>query len=724
MTFGETDRESTAARVRRAVALAVGACATLCAGDAARAVDDAAIADVGNTAEWLTYGRNHNEQRFSPLDLVDAENVAGLKVDWFLDIPHPVGLVSTPLVADGVIHFVDSRNVVRAADAATGELLWIYDPEVAKHAAGRMHMAFIHGSRGTALWGDKIYVATVDGRLIALKASSGEPVWTASTIDSTMPMYITGAPKAFRGKVLIGNGGTEHGPTRGYVTAYDADTGDEVWRFYVVPGNPADGFENAAMEMAAKTWTGQWWQKGGGGNVWHGMTYDPEFNAVYVGTGNGAPWNRKIRSPGGGDNLFLSSILALDADTGAYRWHYQTTPGETWDYNSNMDMVLADLRIAGRDVKALMHAPKNGFFYVIDRSDGRLVSAEPFAEVSWASHVDLETGRPVEIPAARYPDGGPVRVTPGPPGAHNWPPMSFNPVRGLVYIPTVHEAFEFSDVAVDIAGWKPPDWRAPVPARGYGVEARQVPLPEDRPAGTLQAWDPVRQRRAWEVPQATSWNPGTLTTGGDLVFQGTAAGDLVAYHAATGEVLWRHHMGLGISAPPITYRIGDRQYVALLVGWGSTAATSGGYDNYELGWAYRAHPRRLVVFSLQGTQELPPSPPPAPPVPLDDPALEIDEALADYGADVYGNCRMCHGAGAVSGGASPDLRASAVVLSNTAFESVVRGGALAAQGMPAFQALSDRHLKALQHYIRRQARIARTPSPAKAFRVGDSGPEP
>lgn len=715
------DRQrSERAPVRRARWLVACACGVFHAG--AAGVDDAAIADVGNTAEWLTYGRNHNEQRFSPLDRVNSENVAKLKVDWYLDIPHPVGLVSTPLVADGVMYFVDSRNVVRAVDAVRGELLWTYDPEVAKHAAARMRIAFLHGSRGLALWGDSVYVATVDGRLIAIEAATGRPIWTTATIDPAKAMYITGAPKAFRGKVLIGNGGTEHGPARGYVTAYAAETGKEVWRFYIVPGNPADGFENAAMEMAAKTWTGEWWRTGGGGNVWHGMTYDPEFNAVYIGTGNGSPWNHKIRSPGGGDNLFLSSVLALDADTGDYRWHYQTTPGETWDYNSNMDMVLADLQIGGRDVKALLHAPKNGFFYVIDRSNGRLISAEPFAEVSWASHVDIETGRPVELPGARYPDGGPVRVTPGPPGAHNWPPMSFNPVHGLVYIPTIHETFEFSEAGVDVARWKSPDWLAPVPGRGYGVAIRQVSLPPNRPVSSLQAWDPVQQRQVWEVALATAWNPGTLTTGGDLVFQGTADGDFVAYHAATGEVLWRQHMGLGISAPPITYGIGDRQYIALLVGWGSSPATSGGLDNYQLGWAYRAHPRRLVVFSLDGKYDVPASPPPAPPVPLDDPALEVDEELVGYGAEVYGNCSTCHGGGAVSGGGSPDLRASPVVLSEVAFDAVVRGGALMAQGMPAFPALSDQHLKALQHYIRRQARHALGLEPVSDAGIADSGP--
>ena len=669
-------------------------------------VDDAAIADVNNVAEWLTYGRNHNEQRFSPLDQINSENVHDLKLDWYLELPDAVGLVATPLVADGILYFVCSRNIARAVDAVTGKLLWTYNPNQRALPEQRMRVAFLHGSRGMAMWEDKIYFATIDGRLIALEAGSGKHVWTTSTLDPTKALYITGAPKAFRGKVLIGNGGAEHGPSRGYVTAYDAETGDQVWRFYVVPGNPGDGFENAAMERAAKTWTGEWWKFGGGGHVWHGMTYDPEFNVVYIGTGNGAPWNRKIRSAQGGDNLFLSSVVALESDTGAYRWHYQTTPGESWDFNSNMDIVLADLQIADRKVKALLHAPKNGFFYVLDRSDGSLISAEPFVDVNWASRVDLETGRPIEIRDSRYENGGPVEVTPGPPGAHNWPSMSFNPDHGLVYIPSIHETFSFTDKEIDATTWESPNWTTPVPTRGYGVEIKQVFLAAQTPPGSLQAWDPVRQKLVWRVPLSVAWSPGTLTTGGDLVFQGTVEGEFVAYHAATGESLWRWKLGLGVSAPPITYAIDGRQYVVLLVGWGSTAATSGGLDNYQLGWRYGKHPRRVFAFSLDGNQLMPEMFDPEPPILLDDPNFEVDDELASLGADVYANCRTCHGGGAISGGASPDLRASPIVLADAVFDAVVRRGTLMERGMPMFSNLSDLHMKSLQHYIRQRARSA------------------
>jgi len=666
-------------------------------------VNDAAMVDNSNASEWLTYGRTHDEQRFSPLTQINQDNVDDLAVDWYLDLPNTVGLVSTPLVADGVMYIIGSRNVVRALDAVSGRVLWTYDPQVAKTAPGRMRAAYLHGSRGVALWGDKVYFASTDGRLFALEAATGKQVWSVATIPADRAMYITGAPKAFNGKILVGNGGTEFGPSRGYVTAYDAETGEQAWRFYIVPGNPADGFEDEAQEMAAKTWTGEWWKLGGGGNSWHGWTFDAEFNTVYIGTGNGAPWNRRVRSPGGGDNLFLCSIVALDADTGEYRWHYQTTPGETWDYNSNMDIMLADLEIEGREVKALMHAPKNGFFYVIDRATGKLISAEKITDITWATHVDLDTGRPVEVPGARY-ENAKTRVSPGPFGAHNWPPMSYNPNLGLVYIPTIHMTYNFDDTTVDLERWQPTDWFSPVPKEGLAVAAEQDL--SVRADGSLQAWDPVAQKQVWEVSLPTEWNPGTLATASNLVFQGTAEGDLVAYAAETGKELWRQFMGSGIAAPPITYRINERQYVALLVGWGSAASISGLRSVEALGWSYGTHPRRLVVFSLDGRQEMPPSPPPAPAQPIEAPFFEVQESLAKTGGDVFAPCSYCHGAAAIGGGLAPDLRASPIVLSAESFADVVRNGALLENGMPAYSNMSDETLEALRHYLRQQAELA------------------
>jgi quinohemoprotein ethanol dehydrogenase len=674
-------------------------------------INDAALADESNTSDWLAYGRTYSEQRYSPLTQINDESVSKLAVDWFVELPEAVGLVATPLVADGVMYFASSRNIVYAVDATNGKELWRFDPKVAEVSGRRMRVSYLHGSRGVALWEDKVFLATVDGRLIGLDAKTGRQLWSTMTVDPDKSLYISGAPKVFRGKVLIGNGGTENGPVRGYVTAYDADTGEQAWRFWIVPGNPADGFENDAMKMAAQTWTGEWWKHGGGGNAWHGFTYDAEFNTIYIGTGNGAPWNQKIRSPGGGDNLFLCSIVALDADTGEYKWHYQTTPGETWDYNSNMDIVLADLDIDGKPTKALLHAPKNGFFYVIDRADGRLISAEPFVEVNWASHIDLETGRPVERPGARYEDGSEV-IAPGPLGGHNWPSMSFNPDTGLAYIPTIYERYLFRDDEVDISNWESPDFMAPVPTEGTGVAFETAGFRSDGVHGSLQAWDPVAQKQVWEVELPILWNPGTLTTAGNLVFQGRADGDLVAYAADNGDPLWRFPLGLGIAAPPITYQIDGRQYVALLVGWGSIMASLGGEEAASLGWTYGKHMRRLVVFSLDGKTELPELPPPAPSMALNAPFFEVDQQLATSGADVYGQCGFCHGVETVAGGSAPDLRASAIVLSDEAFANVVRDGGRRVLGMPSFENLSDAQLKALQHYIREQAELQLRAVPA------------
>ena len=667
----------------------------------ATVVNDAALADESDGANWLAYGKTYSEKRYSPLDQINLETVKNLGVEWYLDLPRDGGLIGTPLVVDGVLYFTGSYSRTRAVDAKTGTLLWEYDPESTKHAGDRLRVMW-DSSRGLAFWNGKVIIATIDGRLVAIDAETGKRVWETMTIDPDKAYYITGTPKVFRGKVIVGNGGTEFDAARGYVTAYDADTGELAWRFWIVPGNPADGFENAAMEMAAKTWTGEWWKHGGGGNTWNGITYDPEFNQIIMGTGNGSPWNRKIRSPGGGDNLFLCSIVALDADTGTYKWHYQTVPGETWDYNSNMDIVLADLEIGGETVKALMHAPKNGFFYVIDREDGRLISAEKIGKVTWASHIDMETGRPVEIPGARYEDGEEM-VWPGPTGVHNWHAMSYNPQTGLAYIPTIELPGLFTDRGVDLKAWESPSFRVSV-----GVTFADEDTPADLGSAALLAWDPVRQQKAWSVPLPINWNPGTMTTAGHLVFQGRADGEFLAYHAETGERLWSLNLGSGISAPPITYAVDGKQYISLLVGWGGAAPALGGSQTAQHGWAYRAHPRRLFTFALGGEVPVPYSPPPVIPQPIDVADLEIDAALAAEGRALYGQvCVLCHGAAAISGGKAPDLRASPIATDPGTFAEVVRGGRQDL-GMPRYREFSDREIDALFHYIRQQARQGTT----------------
>lgn len=713
------------ARVRRSpshrlsVALIAGLGAVACDAGSPRSADDIASAVAGiddsilasgaDAADWLAFGRTFDEQRFSPLTQVTADNAGELGVAWFVDLPNDRTLYGTPLVVDGVMYYEGSWNVLRAVDATSGELLWEYDPEVIEHAGDRLRIMW-DASRGIAMYEGRIFIATADGRLIAVDAATGAELWSSMTVDPSEPLMITGAPKAFRGLVVIGNGGTEFGATRGYVDAYDAVTGLRMWRWWVVPGNPADAFENEAMAMAAETWNGEWWEHGGGGNVWHGITYDPDFDQVLIGTGNGSPWNQRIRSPGGGDNLFLSSVVALDATTGKYKWHYQTTPGETWDYNSNMDIVLADLEVGGREVKAALHAPKNGFFYVIDRSDGSLISAQNFAHVTWATGIDMETGRPIEVPGARYQDSLTL-VFPGPLGAHSWHAMSFNPTTGLAYIPAMDMPGGYGETTVDVETWESPDWRF-----DSGIDANTADVPADFGTGSLKAWDPVTQTLAWEVEKPGIASAGTLTTAGNLVFQGQADGYLVAHRADTGEEVWRGGLGLGVAAPPVTYAVDGTQYVAILVGWGGAGPAFMGSLVAKHGWAYKAQPRRLIAFALGGEVDLPPTPPPVLPEPLDDPAFVVDADMATRGGLTYAQaCAMCHGGGAVSGGVAPDLRASPLPLQREAFNNVVLGGALLENGMPRFSAgLTELEVEGIRHYIRSQAALRLEAEPSEA----------
>jgi quinohemoprotein ethanol dehydrogenase len=472
------------------------------------------------------------------------------------------------------------------------------------------------------------------------------------------------------------------------------------------------------MAMAAKTWTGKWWELGGGGTVWNAMTYDPELDRVYLGTGNGAPWNARIRSPGGGDNLFLCSVVALDAKTGEYVWHYQTTPGETWDYNSAMDMVLADLEIDGRERKVLLHAPKNGFFYVLDRETGKLLSAEKIAKVTWAEKIDLATGRPVENPAARFEKEG-VVVFPDNIGAHSWHPMAFSPKTNLAYVPARESAQFYSDRGVDLAHWR----HRPGMYYGTGLSPTDAPPPGALPAPTasLLAWDPVKQREVWRVPVPGSFAGGVLTTAGGLVFAADGDGRLVAYDDATGAKLWSGELGVGSVAPPITYTVDGRQYVSILAGWfGAPAAI--GEAAARFGWVGRDQPRRLVTFVLDGKGRLPRPPLREHPVPLEAPEFALDAAKAEKGAALYDtNCVTCHGVGVVAGGTAPDLRASSVPLSAEAFARIVKHGDLAALGMPRFDWLKDDELDALRHFLRRRAREGLAMEGAKA--AGDTRAE-
>jgi quinohemoprotein ethanol dehydrogenase len=636
-----------------------------------------------DAANWLSHGRDHAETRFSPLDGIHVGNVGALGVAWIMETGTDRGLEATPLIVDGTIYTTGSWSVVYAVDARTGAERWRWDPEVDPAMGQRACCDVVN--RGVAYADGKVFVGVLDGRLAALDGANGRVLWQTVTVDQTQPYTITGAPRVVAGRVIIGNGGAEYG-VRGYVSAYDPDTGQLAWRFHTVPGDPSLPPESPAMRTAAETWTGEWWRYGGGGTVWDALAYDPELELLYVGTGNGSPWNREVRSPGGGDNLFLSSVVALRAATGEYVWHYQTTPGDTWDFTATQQMILADLTLDGRPRKVLMQAPKNGFFYVLDRVTGQLLSAEPFAdEVTWATHVDRATGRPVEVPAARYVEAR-AAIKPGPYGAHNWHPMSFNPATGLVYIPVHDAGMSYAQTPGPFV-WRDNAWNT-----GVSMGA----IPGARPSGHLLAWDPVRAEERWRVPLGDIWNGGTLTTAGNLVFQGTSDGRFVAYRADTGEALWEVILGGGVIAAPSTYAVDGVQHVVVMVGWGGVYGVTQGRRTFA--------PGRMVAFRLGGAQLPAGGQPtadagPARPTPSPIPSQAAPAVIAAGAAAFAQWCAACHGQDAVSMGILPDLRYAAPETFD-GFADIVLGGARQARGMPSFgTSLTPAQAEAIRAYL-------------------------
>jgi PQQ-dependent dehydrogenase (methanol/ethanol family) len=647
---------------------------------------------------WPVHGLTPFEQRHSPLESINAENVSQLGLAWSFETGQGRGHEATPIVVGGVMFITAPWSVVHALDARTGASLWTHDPQVPRSWGRRACCDVVN--RGVAVLDGRVYVGTLDGRLVALDAKTGTPIWDVNTIDRSQPYTITGAPRIVKGKVLIGNGGAEYG-VRGYVSAYDAVSGELVWRFYTVPGDPSKPFEHPELEHAATTWNGSWWALGGGGTVWDSMAYDPELDLVYIGTGNGSPWARTHRSPGGGDNLYLSSILALRPDTGELVWHYQTTPADNWDYTAVQHIVLADLEWQGKPRKLLMQAPKNGFFYVLDRETGELLSAEKFARVNWATHVDMATGRPVETPEADYDETDRV-ILPSPNGGHLWHPMSFHPGTGLVYIPVLELAGLYS---LD-PDFKPiaEAWNLGMDIEGYGEQVRTSVLPAAW--GELKAWDPIAQKAVWSVKHPGSFNGGVLTTAGNLVFQGTADGRFAAYAADSGERLWEVLVRVGIVAPPVTYELDGVQYVSVLAGWGGGGVIEGGdIDVAAAGkWENRG---RLLTFAL-GAEGAIPEPKPLSRVvanPL--PVFEVDGAEIERGEALFNTyCLPCHGILAMTTDVVPDLRFASPE-THAQFQDIVLGGVRVHKGMATFaDVLSQEDVRLVHAYVVEQARAA------------------
>jgi len=648
----------------------------------------------GEPGNWMTHGRTYNEQRFSLLKLINDHNVSQLGLAWYFDLDTHRGQEATPIVVDGVMYFSTAWSKVFALNAASGALLWSYDPQVPGEWGANACCDVVN--RGVAVWNGKIYVGTLDGRLIALNAATGKPVWRVTTIDRSRRYTITGAPRVVKGKVIIGNGGGEF-DVRGYVSAYDAEDGRLLWRFYTVPGDPSKPFESPALEKAARTWSGEWWKLGAGGTVWDAIVYDSELDQLYIGTGNGGPWNEKYRSPNGGDNLFTCSIIALKPDTGEYLWHYQEDPSDDWGFDSSEHMILADLTVEGKARKVLLQAPKNGFFYVIDRTNGKLISAKPFTYINWATGVDLKTGRPIESAIARYPAKDQAVIVPGPLGAHSWQPMSFDPVTGLVYIPVNDVGFVFKSAK---------DFKPTKLAFNHGIDTVAAGMPQDAKIkkaileaikGKLVAWDPAKQEQAWAIERPGPWNGGVLSTAGNLVFEGLAGGNFEAYLADSGARLWSFPAQTGVIAAPVTYTVDGEQYVAVLAGWGGVFPLATGEVSLRSGRVRNVS--RVLVFRLGGKAELPPAQP-LPELHLSSLPNPADAASVHEGERLFQKyCSACHGDVAVSGGVLPDLRYSGMLQSDQWF-AIVLGGEQKANGMISFsRELSRDDATAIRSYV-------------------------
>jgi len=659
-----------------------------------RPVDDARLRSADqDIGDWLMYGRTYDDHRFSPLNQINEQTVSRLGLAWSRGLETTRGLEATPLVKDGVLYTTGAWSVVYAIDAKTGEVLWSWDPKVPRERAYFVCCDAVN--RGVALYRGKVYVGTLDGRLIALDEHSGAPMWAVSAVDDTKASTITAAPRIANGLVIIGNSGGEYG-VRGFISAFDAETGKMAWRSYTVPGNPKQGFESKAMKDASKTWANGWWKTGGGGAPWEGVVYDPSLDLLYFGTGNATAWYRALR--GDGDDLYTASILAVHASNGELAWYFQTTPGDTWDYDATQPLVQANLNLGGRTRKVIMQANKNGFFYVLDRETGEFLSGTQFVSgITWATGLNRKTGRPVESSSA-YAGLNPVLVSPSQDGAHNWNPMAFSPATGLVYFPAKQGT---ETVHAPDRKWKYDPNRANLGIDGWydgPLNGKLASLPA--PTGELVAWDPVAEKVAWSQKYPVADGGGVLATSGNLVFQGRADGVFAVYRATDGKQLWAFDAGTGIMAPPVTYLIEGVQYVSVMAGWG------GGAGLFNAPGAGKVKPGygRILTFTLGGHAALKTAPygyknPPVPTITL----RASPETVHEGGLLFNAQCARCHGMNAVAG-PLPDLRYSGKETMD-AIEDIVLGGSLAAAGMPSFrEILNPTQVKAIQAYVVWRAR--------------------
>ena len=649
-------------------------------------VDEVRIARAAQDepGSWLAHGQTYEELRFPSLTAINRDTVSDLGLAWFKNLDNRHRAQSTPLVIDGFMYFTDAWSVAYAVDAATGEERWRYDPQTDRRS---MRYACCGGAinRGMAAYHGLLYFATFDARLLALDMISGELAWEVDTSvqPTNNPYTITGAPRAIAGKVFIGQSSSEFG-LRGYLSAYDAKSGELAWRFFMVPGDPSKPFEHPELEDAAKTWSGEWWKLGGGGTPWNAIVYDQAFDQLLVGTGNGAPWPRAIRSPGGGDNHFLGGILSLDPHSGRMKWFHQMTPADNWDFNAAQDIALLDVTLDGVTHEVLFQAPKNGFFYVLSRQDGKLLRAAPYASLNWATHIDMETARPVENPATNY-EETPTWILPGNSGGHSWQPMSVDPARGVAYLAVQDISllyslpeefkrtgeFEISKTSISLGVELGP--------RYAELAAAAAPQPESK--GYLKAFDPMVGKVLWAVERATPYNGGVLATAGGVVFQGDGNGQFAAYDTRDGTLLWEHDV-YGDAGAPITYEIAGEQYLAVQVGGGASARS-------------RYNDGRMLAFKLDAAGSIPEPVAPEVDIPQLPPLTASEEQIRQGAGLYYEHCVWCHGMGPV-GMVNADLRLMTAE-THERFAAIVRGGMLLDKGMDSFADVLDAEQAELVH---------------------------
>jgi alcohol dehydrogenase (cytochrome c)/quinohemoprotein ethanol dehydrogenase len=664
----------------------------------ANVTDERLLNATSEPAQWMTYGGDYAERHYSGLKGINKDNVKQLGLVWFADYDTNLQQAGTPLAIDGVIYVSTAWSKVYAFDVRTGKQLWKYDPKTPGEWIQNVCCGIVN--RGIAAYKGRIYLGTLDGRLVAIDAKTGQEAWSVLTVDKSKHYSITSAPRIARGKVFIGNSGGEYG-VRGYIGAYDAETGKQLWRFYTVPGNPAEGFENEAMKKAAATWKGDWWKLGGGGTVWDAIVYDPKTELLYFGTGNGSPWNQRKRDTSESDNLYLASVIAVKPDTGEYVWHYQSTPADTWDYDAVSPMTTVDLTIDGKQRHVILQPCKNGFFYILDAATGELLRADPFTEVNWANGVDMKTGRPRVNKNARYSAGKPWNLAPGVQGAHGWHANAYDPDTGLIYVPTQLAYFPMVE---------DPKYKPSTVGYNLGIDfAAQFTFFEKHPdakrgfTGYLQAWDPVTGKAVWKGEHNDGPTGGALATAGGLVFHGGGASEeFRAYDAKTGEKLWSTKTQTAVIAAPITFEVDGKQYVAASVG----GNTLGGY--------YAPNYSRMLVFALGGTAQLPPTKE-FTPLPLDPPPSTASKAVIQAGHDKYAQiCAGCHGENGQTRGANfPDLTRTPLLHTQDGFDAVVLKGVLKDKGMASFASvLKPEDTAAIRAYITDRANeIKKNPPP-------------